>query len=87
MSLVAWVRGAKAGESSASSSVMARDPVAVVVSEFSETEPVNVPATTGALLIDATVIVEVTAEELSSPSLTIQEMVRSAVLGLLEVLL
>ena len=50
----------------------------------------RVPAaseTVGASLTAATVMVDVTAAELESPSLTTQEMVRLAVLGLPEVLL
>ena len=47
----------------------------------------GLPLVTGASLTAVTVMVEVTAEESVSPSFTSQEMVRSAVLGLSEVLL
>ena len=47
----------------------------------------GLPLATGASFTAVTVMVEVTAEELVSPSLTTQEMVRLAVLGLSDVLL
>ena len=45
------------------------------------------PVVVGASLTAATLMVEVTAEESASPSFTTQEMVRSVVLGLSDVLL
>ena len=77
---------------SASASVAERVPVSpeVVVSEEASVS-VIVPfvgaVRTGASLTAVTEMVEVTAEESPSPSLTTQEMVRLEVLGFSEVLL
>ena len=71
-----------------SASVMVREESMIVAPLPSvKARVAEAPAMTGASLTAATLMVEVTAEESVSPSLTTQEMERLAVLGLSEVLL